>query len=49
MNKIKNGGKKVPEIPETLLEDIEKLKKRVQHLELEVAKIKMKMGGKKWL
>jgi hypothetical protein len=45
----KNGGKKMPEMPETALEDIEKLKKRVQHLELEVAKIKMKMGGKKWL
>jgi nitrogen regulatory protein P-II 1 len=25
------------------------LKKRVQHLEEEIAKIKMKMGGKKWL
>lgn len=48
-NKEKNGGKKMPEMPETALEDIEKLKKRVQHLELEVAKIKMKMGGKKWL
>jgi septation ring formation regulator EzrA len=41
--------KKMPEIPETTLEDIEKLKKRVQHLELEVAKLKMKMSGKKWL
>jgi archaellum component FlaC len=41
-----NGGKKMPE---TALEDIEKLKKRVQHLELEIAKIKMKMGSKKWL
>ena len=37
------------EIPQTALEDIEKLKKRVQHLELEIAKMKMKMGGKKWL
>ncbi len=41
--------KKMPEISETALEDIEKLKKRVQHLELEVAKLKMKMSGKKWL
>jgi hypothetical protein len=39
----------MPELPKTALEDIEKLKKRVQDLELEVAKIKMKMGGKKWL
>jgi len=37
------------ESPQTALEDIEKLKKRVQHLELEVAKLKMKMSGKKWL
>jgi hypothetical protein len=44
-----NGGKKMPELPQTALEDIEKLKKRVQHLELEVAKLKMKMSGKKWL
>ena len=39
----------MPEIPETLLEDVEKLKKRIQDLELEVAKLKMKMSGKKWL
>ena len=39
----------MPELPESALEDIEKLKKRVQHLELEVAKLKMKMSGKKWL
>jgi len=39
----------MPEIPETVLEDIEKLKKRVQHLALEVGKLKMKMSGKKWL
>jgi hypothetical protein len=45
----KNGGKTMPETPQTALEDIEKLKKRVQHLELEVAKLKMKMSGKKWL
>jgi hypothetical protein len=45
----KNGGEKMPELPETALEDIEKLKKRVQNLELEVAKLKMKMSGKKWL
>ena len=37
------------EIPQTALEDIEKLKKRVQNLELEVAKLKMKMSSKKWL
>jgi hypothetical protein len=39
----------MPELPQTALEDIEKLKKRVQHLEEEVAKLKMKMSGKKWL
>ena len=37
------------ELSQTALEDIEKLKKRVQDLELEVAKLKMKMTGKKWL
>jgi len=37
------------ELSETTHEDVERLKKRVQHLEEEVAKIKMKMGGKKWL
>ena len=37
------------ELPQTALEDIEKLKKRVQDLELQVAKIKMNMSGKKWL
>jgi polyhydroxyalkanoate synthesis regulator phasin len=31
------------------LEDVEYLKKRVQHLEEELAKIKMKMACKKWL
>ena len=36
-------------MPQTVLDDIEKLKKRVQNLELEVAKLKMKMSGKKWL
>ena len=39
----------MPEITQTALEDIEKLKKRVQDLELQVAKLKMKMSGKKWL
>ena len=37
------------EVSQTVLDDIEKLKKRVQNLELEVAKLKMKMSGKKWL
>ena len=37
------------EIQKTALEDIEKLKKRVYDLELQIAKIKMKMSGKKWL
>ncbi len=37
------------EIAAVTSEDMERLKKRVQHLEEEVAKIKMKMGGKKWL
>jgi hypothetical protein len=41
--------KKMPELPQTAFDDIEKLKKRVQNLELEVAKLKMKMSGKKWL
>jgi septation ring formation regulator EzrA len=41
--------KNMPEVPQAVLEDIEKLKKRVQDLELEVAKLKMKMSGKKWL
>jgi len=36
-------------ITQAALEDIEKLKKRVQCLELEVAKLKMKTSGKKWL
>jgi hypothetical protein len=39
----------MPEIDQTALEDIEKLKRRVQNLELEVAKLKMKTSGKKWL
>ena len=37
------------EIIETTSEDMERLKKRVQHLEEEVAKLKMKTSGKKWL
>jgi hypothetical protein len=36
-------------IPEATLEDVDRLKKRVQHLESEVAKLKMKMTGKRWL
>lgn len=39
----------MPEINQIALEDIEKLKRRVQNLELEVAKLKMKISGKKWL
>jgi hypothetical protein len=42
-------GKRMPEVPQATLEDIEKLKKRVQNLELAVAKLKMKMSAKKWL
>jgi hypothetical protein len=41
--------KRMTEVSQTVLDDIEKLKKRVQNLELEVAKLKMKMSGKKWL
>lgn len=37
------------EIQKTALEDIKKLKKRVYDLELQIAKMKMKMNGKKWL
>jgi len=33
----------------TALEEIEKLKKRVYELELQIAKMKMKLTGKKWL
>jgi hypothetical protein len=39
----------MPDITQNALEDIEKLKKRVQNLELEVAKLKMRTSGKKWL
>jgi polyhydroxyalkanoate synthesis regulator phasin len=42
------GGRKMQEIM-TTSEDMERLKKRVQHLEEEVAKLKMKTSGKKWL
>jgi len=45
----KVGGRKMQKITETTSEDVARLQKRVQHLEEEVAKIKMKMGGKKWL
>ena len=31
------------------IQEVESLKKRVQHLELEIAKVKMKMTGKRWL
>jgi septation ring formation regulator EzrA len=48
-DKQKMEEKRMPEVPQTVLDDIEKLKKRVQNLELEVAKLKMKMSGKKWL
>jgi polyhydroxyalkanoate synthesis regulator phasin len=37
------------ELSEATLEDVEHLKKRVQHLEEEVAKLKMKVSGKRWL
>jgi polyhydroxyalkanoate synthesis regulator phasin len=39
----------VQKLSEPTLEEMERLKKRVQHLEEEVAKIKMKTAGKKWL
>jgi len=39
----------VQELLEPTLEEMDHLKKRVQHLEEEVAKLKMKMSGKKWL
>jgi septation ring formation regulator EzrA len=48
-DKQKMEEKRMPEVPQTVLDDIEKLKKRVQNLELEVAKLKMKMSSKKWL
>ena len=37
------------EMCEVSLQDVEGLKRRVQHLEEELAKVKMKMTGKKWL
>jgi len=37
------------EMSETSLQDVDCLKKRVQHLEEEMGKLKMKMTGKKWL
>lgn len=37
------------ELSGTTFEDVARLKKRVQHLEEEVAKLKMKASGKKWL
>jgi len=37
------------ELSEATLEEVEHLKKRVQHLEEEVAKLKMKISGKRWL
>ena len=37
------------EVCEVSPREIEVLKRRVQCLELELAKVKMKMSGKKWL
>jgi hypothetical protein len=37
------------QMAEQSLQEVEFLKKRIQHLEEEVAKVKMKMSGKKWL
>jgi hypothetical protein len=37
------------EMSEIGLQDVECLKRRVQHLEEELSKVKMKMTGKKWL
>lgn len=34
---------------ESTIEDLSRLKKRVQELEEEVAKLKMKISGRKWL
>jgi hypothetical protein len=45
----KNGGKKMQELSQPGFQDVECLKRRVQHLEEELAKVKMKMSGKKWL
>jgi ubiquinone biosynthesis protein UbiJ len=39
----------IQELSEATFEDVEHLKKQVQHLEEEVAKLKMKISGKKWL
>jgi polyhydroxyalkanoate synthesis regulator phasin len=36
-------------LSEITLQDVENLRKRVQHLEEEVAKLKMKTSGKRWL
>jgi ATP-dependent Zn protease len=37
------------EMPDTSFEDVASLKKRVQHLEEEMSKLKLKMTGKRWL
>jgi hypothetical protein len=34
---------------EPSMQDVEGLKRRVQHLEEEIGRMKMKMSGKKWL
>jgi polyhydroxyalkanoate synthesis regulator phasin len=45
----KNGGTKMQELTAATFEDVDRLKRRVQHLEEEVARLKMRMSGKKWL
>ena len=37
------------EIPDPSFEDVASLKRRVQHLEEEMGKLKLKMTGKRWL
>lgn len=36
-------------IPDPSFEDVASLKRRVQHLEEEMGKLKLKMSGKRWL
>jgi hypothetical protein len=47
--KTKKWRNNMQEMSEIGLQDVECLKRRVQHLEEELSKVKMKMTGKKWL